>query len=403
MESFGLRVLVIEAHAFHRAIAVKTFGFLGCREVFQALDVGEGLARLQLCGRVDLVVCPLLGDPGDGMDALEFLHQVGKARLAAAVLLTRSLGPSMRRGVQQLVERLGMRYMGDLEHPLPVETLRQWLSHPVPEYPAARRPSQVWSGEEQVRVGLREGQFTAFYLPTFDLRDGRITGVDLVPHWQHPLMGVLAPEIFLAAVERCGALDELVLHMLEQGLGLYRELQAEGRRLPITLRLHGPQLLDRSLVLRIRALLRRQCFDQRQLCFELTGRSLYHITVLELENLLRLRALGCELSLAEFGSDQAGSQLLCQLPFTRIKLAERFIDGLPGEARCLAVVQNCLGLATALEQRLTVVGVRSAEQHLALLGMGCQSAQGDYLALPLDRDELLRRVRCDQRIGLPRP
>lgn len=149
MESFGLRVLVIEAHAFHRAIAVKTFGFLGCREVFQVLDVGEGLARLQLSGRVDLVVCPLLGDPGDGMDALEFLHQVGKARLAAAVLLTRSLGPSLRRGVQQLVERLGMCYMGDLEHPLPVETLRQWLSHLCPN--TLRRGARTRCGQAKSR------------------------------------------------------------------------------------------------------------------------------------------------------------------------------------------------------------------------------------------------------------
>lgn len=402
MESFGLRVLVIEGHGFHRAIAVRTFRFLGCREVFQAEDVSQGLRHLLHSGRVDLIVCPPVDDACEGMDALEFLHRVGKARLATSVLLTRSLSPSLRRGAQQLVERLGMRFMGDLEFPLPVETLRQWLHNPMPSHPATRRPSLV-STQEQVRAGISEQQFTAFYLPTIDLRDGRITCVDLVPYWQHPLMGVLAPEVFLPTVERFGMLDDLALLVLEQGLALYQELQAEGRRIRFSLRLHGAQLLNRSLVLHIRTLLREQRIDGRQLCVELTGRSLYHITVVELENLLRLRALGCELSLAEFGSDQAGSQLLCQLPFTHIKLAERFIHGLPHEARCRAVVQNCLGLASALDQRLTVVGVRNAEQHLALLGMGCECAQGDYLALALDRDELLRRVRSDQRSGPPQP
>ncbi len=395
-----MRVLVVEEHRFQRVVAAKTFTYLGCVEVFQAIDREEAMARLQQIGRVDLVVCALTAS-GQGMDSLEFLHRLGKARLSGAVLLTCSLSPSMRRGVQQLVERLGMRYVADMEHPLSVESLGQYLREPLASANATPRHPLFWPGEEQIRRGMRDEQFNAFYLPSFDLRDGRIIGIDLLPFWNHPLMGVLAPETFLPALERCGLLDELALLMLEQGLALYRELPEHGRRLRITLRLMGPQLLDRSLVLRIRALLQGQRFDVRHLCFELTGRSLYHITLVELENLLRLRALGCELSLAEFGSDQAGSQLLCQLPFTRIKLAERFIRGLPHEARCRAVVQNCVGLALALDQHLTVVGVVSAEQHLALLGMGCESAQGDYLALPLDRDELLRRVRSDQRLVPP--
>ncbi len=401
MEVVGLRVLVVEEHRFQRVIAVKTFGYLGCAEVLQAQDTNEALLCLQQAGRVDLAVCALTGGSDGSMDTLEFLHRLGKARLAGAVLLTCSLSPSMRRGVQQLVERLGMRFIADLDPPLSVEMLRQCLPNPLPADTASPRPAVLWPGEEGVRRGMRDGQFTAFYLPSFDLRDGRITGVDLIPCWHHPLMGVLAAEIFLPVVERCGLLDELALLLLEQGLALHSELQAEGRRLRITLRLKGPQLLDRSLVLRIRTLLHQQRFDMRHLCFELSGRSLYHITVVELENLLRLRALGCELSLAEFGSDQAGSQLLCQLPFTRIKLAERFIRGLPHEARCRAVVQHCLNLALALEQHLTVVGVSSAEQHLALLGMGCESAQGDYLALPLDREALLRRLRGDLRLVPP--
>ncbi|MBA1205376.1 EAL domain-containing protein [Pseudomonas capeferrum] len=403
MPAASFRVLVLEEHGFQRSLAVKTFGYLGCQEVYQAMDARQALAMLLRIGAVDLVACGLRSGTAGGMDGLEFLHRAGQAGLAKAVLITNSLEPSMRRGVRQMTERLGIRFVGDVEPPLPEETLRRWLHASVPVEMGPQLPPVSWPGEEQVRCGIRERQFDALYLPSFDLRDGRISGVDLIPHWHHPLLGDLAPEIFLPVVERCGLLDDLALLLLEQGLSLCREMLDEKRVMRITLGLQGTQLLERSLVLRIRKLLRKHRGEERHLCIELTGRSLYHITVLELENLLRLRALGCELGLAEFGSDQAGSQLLCQLPFTRIKLAEQFVQGLPHEPRCRAVVQNCLSMSQALEQLMTVTGVANAEQLMALLTMDCESAQGDYLALPLEREELLRRVRADQRLTPPEP
>lgn len=398
MTTEGLRVLVLEPHGFRRAVAVRTFERLGCADVLQATVASDALAVLRRIGGVDVVACDVRDDSDRDMDGLEFIHWVGHHRLAKGVLVSGCLGPSLRRGLQGMVEQLGMQFFGDIEPPLPLDPLRQWLNAPSLVAPVSPLPERLWPDEDQVRRALQDGQFVACYFPIFQLATGRIEAVELVTQWHHPLLGILAPDLFLPVVERCGLFDDVWMAVLEQGLKLYQGLKAEGRSLHLSMRLHTAQLNDRRFCLRVCALVRRYGCRQGHLCLDLAGRGLYRLTVVEQENLLRLRLIGCELGLAGFGSDKGSSQLLCQLPFTQIRLDEQFIEGLPHEVRCRAVVHHCLRLAAELRQRLTAVGVNTAEQHLALLTLGCESAQGLYLAPPLDREELLRRVRCDQRL-----
>lgn len=392
------RVLVLEPHGFQRAVAVRTFKHLGCATVLQATLASEALTLLRQVGGVDLVACGLRDDDPD-MDGLEFIHWIGRDGLAKGVLVSGRLGSSLRRGLQSMVEQLGMRFFGDVEPPLPLDPLRQWLNMPLLPVTAPAPPERLWPDEGQIRGALREHQFAACYFPVFELATGRIESVELVMRWHHPLLGALAPDLFLPVVERCGLFDDLWMDTLEQGLALYQRLRDEGHTLPLSIRILTTQLGDRQFCVRVRTLMQRYGCSHEHLCLDLAGQGLYQLTVIEHENLLRLRLMGCELGLAGFGSGKGSSQLLCQLPFTRIRLDEQFIEGLPHEARCRAVVHHCLRLAVELQQRLTAVGVSTAEQHLALLTLGCESAQGAYLAPPLDREELLRRVRCERRTG----
>lgn len=390
------RVLVLEPHVFQRAVAVRIFQCLDCEQVYQAASAAQALTLLQDAGGVDLIACNLRDVDDRYMDSLEFIHRVGRDKLAKGVLVCGSLTPTLRAALQRMIGELGMHLIGVVDPPLSLEPVQESLRAPVPLLPVSAMPVRYWPDEAQVREALREGQFVAWFVPSFELATGRIEAVELVARWNHPLLGILAPELFLPVVERCNLQEMLWQTLLEQGLALQRQLAAEQRPLRLSLRLQARQLSDRQTCQRIRTLLRRFRCQARHLCLELADHGLHRLTVLEQENLLRLRMLGCDLGLARFGSEQGGSELLCQLPFSRIKLDEQFVKGLPTEPRCQAVVKNGLALAAELHHPLTVPGVDSAEQHLALLALGCESAQGNYLAPPLEREELLRRLRRER-------
>ncbi|WP_343047597.1 EAL domain-containing response regulator [Pseudomonas akapageensis] len=397
MPADSLSVLIVENHAFQRSIAVKMLGQLGCRQVFESAYAAEALVLLQQIGSVDIVVCDLRME---GMDGLEFIQRAAQMALIKHGVVSCGLHSDLRRGVVQMVTLLGLSFLGDAGKPLQIETLRHLLETtglPAP-LPQATVPELHSVNESDIRRGMANKEFYAFYVPRCDVLSGAIKGVDVVAHWDHPLQGLLAPSLFMPMIERCGLLDEMLLAMLDQGLELQRELMGQGIGFRLTFALHTTQLASRYLSLRIKSLLQFYRSAGMGIGFELTPHQLFKPSAMALESLIRLRLLGCDLSLGDFGANHASLQQFCQLPFNHLKVAGLFMADLESQPRSQAVIKSSLTLAGALGLGVTVAGVESAAQHLILLDMKCPQGQGRYFAPALSRDELSRRLAASQTV-----
>lgn len=391
MPAKSLRVLILENQSFQRAIALKILGHLGCRDVLEASGGSEALTLLAHAGPVDVVVCDLRME---GMDGLEFIHRAAQMRLIGGVILSSGLNSEMRRSLTRLLDRLGVAFLGDVGKPLHLETMRDALERIQPRTPLlAFGPRQVPDIDEaQVRRGLLHGEFEACYLPRCDLGNGEIKGVDVVAQWNHPQKGVLAPSLFMPVAQRAGLLDDVLAALLEQGLALQRKLLAQGQLLRMSFNLQVSQLGARGLSRRIRSLMQCHRSAGQGIVFELDFNGALHCSAQQLENLIRLRMLGCGLCLGEFGGDGGSFQRLCQLPFSEIKISRQFMDELESQPRQRAVIRACLGLAGTLGLSVTVTGVESPGQHLILMDLGCMTGQGGHFAPLLKREELLGRL-----------
>ncbi|MDD5442533.1 MAG: EAL domain-containing protein, partial [Pseudomonas fluorescens] len=124
--------------------------------------------------------------------------------------------------------------------------------------------------------------------------------------------------------------------------------------------------------------------------FELTESGLLEVPAVSLENLVRLRMMGCRLSIDDFGAGFSSLQRLCQLPFTEIKLDAEFVRGLLHEPRCRAVIGSTLALGQTLGMSVVIEGIETTEQHQALLALGCTQGQGYWHARPMNGVDLLR-------------
>ncbi|MCZ7019351.1 EAL domain-containing protein, partial [Salmonella enterica] len=78
--------------------------------------------------------------------------------------------------------------------------------------------------------------------------------------------------------------------------------------------------------------------------FELTESGMLEASASSLACLMRLRMLGCNLSLDDFGAGFSSLQRLCQLPFNEIKLDAEFVRGMTTDPRCRAVIHSTLAL-----------------------------------------------------------
>lgn len=388
MPGSSLRILILEDDSFQRAVAVRMFRSLCCHEVFEAADGSQALALLQQVGAVDIAVCDL---QMEGVDGLAFLRRAGQSGQIGAVLLSSALSADLRRAAQQVIALLGLQLLGDVGKPLPAKELQALLDKYRGSCIRATSPDAVVQPacEDEVRQALALQQLQAWYQPKFNLRSGEVCGVEVLCRWMHPSKGVLPPALFIPVLERCGLMDELLFAQLDQALSLQEQARIQGYPLNMAFNLQTSQLANSQLTYTLNGILARHGTPGSRLTFELTENGLLQAPAASLENLVRLRMMGCRLSLDDFGAGFSSLQRLCQLPFNEIKLDGEFVRNLEHEPRCAAVIASTLALGNSLGMAVVVEGIETLDQLQRLLAMGCVEGQGYWFARPMSGQGLL--------------
>lgn len=396
-----LRILVLEDQPFQRSVAASLLRQLGCVEVFLASDGVDALDILSVYGPMDIALCDLRME---GLDGLGFLQGASREGLLDSVIICSALPSELRGIVQQIVPELGLKFLGDVGKPLLSTNLKPLLEKymkTVGQEPVLLPPIEL-ANEEEVRRAMAAGQLRAYYQPKFDLKTGEVSSVEVLARWHHPEKGTLAPAVFLPAMERSGLMDTLLFDQIDQGLSLQRCARERGHKLNIAFNLQAEQLESKSLLPKLRQVLKCHMAAATSLTFELTESGLLEHSVTSLENLLRLRMMGCRLSIDDFGTGFSSLLRFCHLPFSEIKLDAAFIRAHTQGSRCLEAISSTLNLGKALGVTVVAEGIETEEQRQILLRLGCLQGQGYLCARPMKGDDLLLWLddRQSQVVGL---
>ncbi|WP_234044254.1 EAL domain-containing response regulator [Pseudomonas chlororaphis] len=382
-------VLVLEEQSFQRGALVTALQHLGVDDILQADDSERALTQIYRAGGVDIVLCDLSDTT---VNCLDFLTQVAENGMAHAVVLCSELKPELRRAVEQMTCLSGLQMLGVMSKPTQLYRLQEILSRysrrrPAPDVESA--PHSRLPSEEDVRRGLAQGEFRAWFQPKFDLKTSAVAGAEALVRWQHPVRGLLLPRDFLAAVLAYDLIDEMLKQLLEQGMTLLNALRRSGLGLELAFNLHASQLARNDLIEHIEQLLKRHGFPGWTLLFEVAENGLLDVPRTTRENLQRLRMMGCGLSIDDFGMGFSSLTLLCQLPFNQLKLDGQLVRSIE-DPRTHAMVTSTVALARALNMSLVIEGVGSHVIRDGLVAMGCSFGQGFYLARPMEAQRFLR-------------
>ena len=387
MKMVSPRVLVMENHSPRRSALVNMLRRLGVREVLQASTSEQAMILMQRTGGVDIVLCNLGSKSSEQVEFLRYASQIG---LVQAVGLSNEMRPELCRALSHMDFFSGVQLLGILSTPLQPQALDRLLKRyrsvpPAPLKPPAGAPLP---SEEEIRLGLALGEFRGWFQPKRMMNDGSLAGVEALARWEHPARGLLLPKDFLAAVLAYDLIDEMFKQLLEQGLKLLAVLHRQGSELEMSFNLHASQLARHGLIEHIQGALQRYGLCASVLVFELAENGLLDLQSPTQENLLRLRLMGCGLSIDDFGVGFSSLKLLCQLPFNQIKLDGDLIRTL-NEPRSQAMVGSTLALARSLDMSLVIEGVSSRHIRDALISLGCEVGQGFFLARPMTGHDLL--------------
>jgi EAL domain-containing protein (putative c-di-GMP-specific phosphodiesterase class I) len=386
------RVLVLDDYAFTRSIHVMMLRRLGVTDIFQASDTRQALRELQASGGVDIVLCDLVGRD---LDHLEFLQQAARAGLVRAVALCSTLEPAVSRALERTALLVGLELLGVMSQPMRMRPLHRMIQ----QYRQRRGESKVQpeilkqaTCANDIRRGLAQGEFQAWFQPKLALREGTLTGVEALVRWEHPTRGLLLPRDFLTEVLANNLIHQMFEQVLVQGLTFLRDMRRQNINIEIAFNLHASQMASDDFADYIQGALKRYELPGSLLIFEVAESGLLDLEPKVRDNLLRLRMLGCGLAIDDFGLGFSSLQLLCRLPFSQIKLDKKFVNTLHHPISKTMVVST-LALAQSLNMSLVIEGIGSEWVRESLVQMGCKEGQGFFLGRPMCAKELQHWLR----------
>lgn len=376
----GIKILILEDQPVARQALLQALQELGQTNLHTANCAEQAFALLKSEKRFDLLICDI---QIPGIDGLTFLREAAEVGQIDALIIASAIPSELRQAIQQFARLTGYQVLGDLGRPftrdeLSVLMLRYSPSAPQgPQYGLDELPSAT-----EIQSGLLDGELIPYYQPKLNLRTLEVTGVEALARWQHPQRGLLPPRAFLSVMQHFSFLNAMTQSILVQALGFMREQQLIGK-LRLSINLETLQLAEPRLLEALRQILDAEQVPAQSLILEITESSLMRAPLTSIENLVRLRLLGCGVSIDDVGSGLSSLQRVCEMPCNELKLDGSFIRSMTHNSRSRAALDSLMRLADNLGIELVAEGIETQEQLALLQQLNCPTGQGYLFCHPL--------------------
>jgi DNA-binding SARP family transcriptional activator/EAL domain-containing protein (putative c-di-GMP-specific phosphodiesterase class I)/CheY-like chemotaxis protein len=377
-------VVVVDDHDFQRRMAVSLLNGLGVGTVLDAADGNAAVRLLEAGPKPDVVICDI---DMPGMDGIEFVTHVAEHNLACAAIIASALEPNVVRTVEAIGHSHGLQVLAALEKPLTARRIEEAFRQYMPlRQDGPTELDGTALNRETLRDALAHGELRAEFQPRIDLGSGALTGVQVGGRWLRAGASIgTAP--LLSSIVRAGLVLEYVRRLVAESCELLDDLMQSGRQGPCAVRMAVDASLlptsDPTLADELADAVRGCGHDPRRFVLEFEDVSLARASSAAIATVARLRVKGFGLSLTHVGLSPSWVHQVARVPLSEVKLDSRLVAGAADDVKRYARLEAAL--VTAREARLPVVaaGCDRREDFDALVALGCNEAQGRFLASPM--------------------
>ncbi|MCW2703046.1 MAG: Diguanylate cyclase [Blastococcus sp.] len=221
------------------------------------------------------------------------------------------------------------------------------------------------------------------FQPIVALEQQRITGMEAQLRWQHPQLGEVPPEEFLALAERAGLIGELMRWVVEEAACAAAGLPEREDPLRIGVTIPFGYLATGAVVSDVEQALRRSGLAPERLILQINGPAVMSEDERTGLDVASLRLMGVHVALDGFGSGSSALAHLTRLPIDVLRLDRSLISRIDRDPQSRALCESIVGIGRALGVDVVADGVETPAQLAALCGFGCGFAQGFLISRPL--------------------
>lgn len=248
---------------------------------------------------------------------------------------------------------------------------------------------------EVLRTAIAGEALHLLYQPVIDLQTGKICGVEALVRWmEQGAQGISTPYLIEVA-EESGLIADLGDWVVRRACAdLQRRDELGLPRFPVALNISSVELQNPLYAENLARALAEMGSAPNMVSIEVTESVMVQGGAIAVANLEKLKSLGIDLTLDDFGTGSSSLSHLKSLPFTRVKIDRSFIKHVPDNGEDTAISKAIISMAHSLGIRVVAEGVETEAQCGFLSQNMCDEMQGYFFSNALDAaalEELLRQ------------
>jgi diguanylate cyclase (GGDEF)-like protein/PAS domain S-box-containing protein len=223
------------------------------------------------------------------------------------------------------------------------------------------------------------------FQPIVASKNEQILGFETLVRWSHPKRGMILPNEFIPLAEETGLIHPLGIWVLRQACKQVRIWQAKGLSNPsqpisVSVNISGKQFSRPDLVKQIENILHEFRISPASLNLEITERLLVENNDEIMRSMERLRELGINLQIDDFGRGYSSFSYLQHIPVNTLKIDSLFTQRIGQNKNNAEIIRSIVGLAKSLGLAVIAEGVETGNQFQQLKELDCQFLQGFYIS-----------------------
>lgn len=239
----------------------------------------------------------------------------------------------------------------------------------------------------ELHHAIVDGQIEVYYQPIHDLANDKIVSFEALARWNHPKIGMISPEEFIAVAEDNGLIIDIGNAVISKAIKQLKEWDREDITMNINLSFR--QLSDPNLIEYLLDQCKRNGVSPSSINFEMTESALLGDVRNAIATLNEIRRHGFKLHIDDFGTGYSSLSYLKKFPIDGFKIDKAYIQGYGQNEDDTAIANALIGLGISMGLTMTAEGVSSIEVRNALGELGCTYGQGYFYSKALPASEIV--------------
>lgn len=242
--------------------------------------------------------------------------------------------------------------------------------------------------EASMEQALINHEFVVYLQPKIDIHTEKPVGGEALVRWDSPDFGFLTPDKFIPLFERNGFIQKLDFYVLNTVCAYLKERQMQGRP-PIFIAVNQSRhhAFNPNYIKQLTEIITSHSISPESIELEITESMLLANMEKVVENICKLREIGFQISIDDFGSGYTSLSFLQSVDVDVIKMDRSMLLGAEASRRQFLMLNYITQMVHSLGVKVVCEGVETENQLELVRSTKCDVIQGFYYAQPMPMDK----------------